>query len=136
MTAPSAIKENQEREEVLRNDQKVQQASTFFQHAQSSIDDEAGGRFAKVNPSTVIGSMPLPQYPRAATPFQSDPVGLEPPLGYSVEDLEPTGVTAYAPVEPGGPADAPSHGSGVPPHGAAMSERAGPSPLSEEQTNE
>jgi hypothetical protein len=67
MTTPSAIKENKEREEVLRNDQKVR-ASTFLDHARSSADDEAGGRFARVNATTVVGATPLPQYRRPARP--------------------------------------------------------------------
>jgi hypothetical protein len=105
-----------ERKAVLENDRRVreqQQASTFHQHAQAQALDTAGGRFAQVNAATVIGAQPLPKYPQAGTPFQSDPVGIEPPLGFSVNDLEPSANQLPPPVavEEPGPAsdgDAPS----------------------------
>jgi hypothetical protein len=106
MTSPSLAEENKEREAVLRNDQKVQQGSTFLDHARSAADDEAGGRFAKVNASMVIGATPVSQYPRASTPFQSDPVPTEPPLGYAIdqmpEHMSPAGV-AVSPRAATGP---------------------------------
>src|SRR6516164_11862879 len=92
-----------ERRRVLR-----EQASTFLDHARAAADDEAGGRFARVQPQSVIGSTPVPQYPQASTPFQSDPCGLEPPLGYRIDDLEsPTGLS-LSPVATDDPAHAPS----------------------------
>jgi hypothetical protein len=46
-----------EKREVLKNDQRVRQGSTYFHHAQG-IDLEMGGRFSKVHPTTVTGSTP------------------------------------------------------------------------------
>jgi hypothetical protein len=101
------------REETAENDRRVrEQGSTFLDHARSSADDEAGGRFAKANATTVVGSMPLPQYPRASTPFQSDPVGLEPPTGYRIDDLEhATMGSSFSPIaaQAGPTSAAPSH---------------------------
>ena len=120
-----------ERRRILR-----EQASTFLDHARAAADDEAGGRFARIQPQSVIGSTPIPQYPQAGTPFQSDPCGLEPPLGYRIDDLEsPTGFS-LSPVATDDPAHAPSGGSLVQqPYGGSVSERAGSSSSSEEGTH-
>jgi hypothetical protein len=89
------------RNETMENDRKVrEQASTFFQHAQSSIDDELGGRFAKTNSTAVTGSTPLPSFPPLppSSPWAGpDPVPIEPPLGYNVDALEHPG--HFSPVE-------------------------------------
>jgi hypothetical protein len=86
-----------ERRETLENDRKLREAehqrllregTTFHQFAQSTANDEAGGRFAAIAPTTVTGATPVPRYP-AAGAHQCDPVGIEPPLGFSVNDLEP-----------------------------------------------
>jgi hypothetical protein len=124
-----------ERRRILR-----EQASTLLDHARAAADDEAGGRFARIQPQSVIGSTPIPQYPQAGTPFQSDPCGLEPPLGYDInamsEFASPTGIS-LSPVATDDPAHAPSSGSLVQqPYGGVVSERAGSSSSSEEQTNE
>jgi hypothetical protein len=66
---------------------------TYHGHAMSAVDDERGGRYAiEDNKQTVIGSSPIvyPAQP-AGSPWASDPVGLEPPLGYSIEAQETTG---------------------------------------------
>jgi hypothetical protein len=68
-----------------------ERASTMFEHARAAVDDEAGGRFARVNPTTVIGATPVPRYPQAGTPFQSDPCGVEPPLGSDINFVEACG---------------------------------------------
>lgn len=79
--------EQQERSQVLRNDQRVrEQASTFLQ--QTHIDD-AGGRFSAVNAASVVGADPIPKYPAASAPFQIDPVPNEEPLGYEIHSLGP-----------------------------------------------
>jgi hypothetical protein len=98
------------RADTFENDRKLreQQGSTFLDHARSSIDDEAGGRFAPVQPQTVIGSAPIPQYPQASTPFQSDPVPVEPPLGYSVDELERPVPFSAVDAQVGPASDAPS----------------------------
>jgi hypothetical protein len=64
--------------------------TTFHQIARETVDDAAGGRFAKQSPSIVIGSTAVPMYP-AASHAQSDPCGPEMPLGYAIDAMEPTG---------------------------------------------
>jgi hypothetical protein len=55
---------------------------SFFSRAIAD-PDEAGGRYAKLNPSKVTGSTPtVPQQP-AKSPWACDPVPLEPPVGFS-----------------------------------------------------
>src|SRR6516165_12133486 len=85
-----------EKRQVLENDRRVREAderrrSTYHGHA---LDDEPelGGRFKKVNTTTVVGRSPVsyPQQPEGS-PWRSDPCPIEPPLGYSVEELEPVG---------------------------------------------
>ena len=76
------------RREVLRND-------TLFSRQQHTPDD-AGGRYAKLTPATITGSTPSPQYPKQpANSFWShDPVAATPPLGFSVDAMEPVGTPA------------------------------------------
>jgi hypothetical protein len=64
---------------------------TYMGHALDA-ELEMGGRFARVNTTTVVGSAPI-QYPAqpATSPWHSEPIGPEPPLGYSVDDQEPVG---------------------------------------------
>jgi hypothetical protein len=105
-----------ERRATLENDLRVREQSrngetgTYLSH--THIDD-AGGRFAQVNAATIVGQAPVPKYP-AARAHQSDPLGAEPPLGFSVNDLEPSAAALSAlpvAVEQPGPAsrgDAPS----------------------------
>src|SRR5215831_3066169 len=47
-----------EKKEILEDDRKVREGSTYFAHAQASAQDEMGGRFAKVQPTSVTGSSP------------------------------------------------------------------------------
>jgi hypothetical protein len=113
MTTPSGIKENKERRETLENDRQVREqerAATMHGLAIASADDEAGGRFARVNPTMVVGATPIPRYPQlpASSPWAHDPVPNEEPLGYSVNDLEHATGFASAPAAQAGPAsDAP-----------------------------
>jgi hypothetical protein len=83
----SAQDEMAERRRVLMQDASVREGSTFHQHAQASANDLAGGRFAAVSNAYVVGSTSQVNYP-AAGPHQSDPCGLEPPLGYRIDDLD------------------------------------------------
>jgi hypothetical protein len=90
----SSQKDQHDRIETLRNDQKVRQqtgdqrvGATFLDFAQSAINDEAGGRFARIQPQVIVGADPIPNYP-AAAPHQADVVGQEPALGYSVEETD------------------------------------------------
>ena len=62
-----------ERREVLRND-------TYFARQSNTVDD-AGGRYAKLTPSNVIGSATSPQYPQQPenSPWHHDPVAATEP---------------------------------------------------------
>jgi hypothetical protein len=78
-----------ERREVLEND-------TYHRRAQNQADD-AGGRFAKITPTTVTGVTPTPQYPQlpASSPWASGfDQNVEPALGFDVNAQEPTGTPA------------------------------------------
>ena len=85
-----------ERREVLRND-------TYFARQSNTVDD-AGGRYAKLTPSNVIGSATSPQYPQQPenSPWHHDPVAATEPLGFSVDAMEPVGTHAevQASIEP------------------------------------
>ena len=105
--SPSAADEQRERRETLENDRRVreQQArgSTYLDHHHA----ELGGRFGAVETETITGRLsPQPPPLPASSPWAGpDMVPPEPPLGYSVNDLEPS-----SPVGVTGPAsgDAPS----------------------------
>jgi len=59
----------------------------------ANLDNSLSGRFAIVpgaEPS-VSGRKPFVEYPAAAPPWSGPQVGVEQPLGWSVEDQEPTG---------------------------------------------
>ena len=60
---------------------------TYHSRAQADVESELGGRFAKPKP---LMSGQVPMQPEGS-PWAQDPVGLEPPLGYSVEEMEPVG---------------------------------------------
>lgn len=69
--------------------------TTYHQRAQVELGlDDAAGRFSK--PSVVIGSAPGVDYPRlpANSPWASDPVPPEEPLGLDVNALEAAGTAA------------------------------------------
>jgi hypothetical protein len=91
---------------------------TFFSHTHA--DDEAGGRFQKVNAATVIGSTPLPKYPELPSgPWSgSDPVGQEPPLGYSVDAMPPLEYALAESPSAGASQDGPA--AAVPPIGGTV----------------
>jgi hypothetical protein len=107
----SRQEEEQERRETVENDLRVlqQQTGTFHQHAQAQAAELSQGRFAATGAPHVVGSQAQPRYP-AAGGHQADPVGIEPPLGFSVNELEPsTASPLVSSVEQlGGAADAPS----------------------------
>jgi hypothetical protein len=94
-----------------------EQATTFHQHAQSAANDEAGGRFATVGQVQVVGAGPVLKYPAAGV-HQADPVGTEPPLGYSVDDMpphEPSAVSLLSAEQTDAPAGAISSSENLPP---------------------
>ena len=78
-----------ERRRVMENDRKV---ATYHFVAQSAVDDERGGRYAVEGKATVTGSSPI-SYPAQPThsPWHHDPIGTEPPLGYSIDAIDPVG---------------------------------------------
>jgi hypothetical protein len=79
-----------ERRRILAEDRLAR--NTYFSHA-NDPELELGGRFSKVIKTTVTGASPVGMYPRqpAGSPWACDPVGDEPPLGVSVEAMEPVG---------------------------------------------
>jgi hypothetical protein len=80
-----------EKRRILAEDRKAR--STYFQHAQSVIDEDRGGRFSAAGSSPkVVGasSISYPAQPEGS-PWRSDPVPAEMPLGYSVDEQEPVG---------------------------------------------
>jgi hypothetical protein len=136
-----------ERRATLANDLKVlqQQGSTFHQHAQAQADEINQGRFAATGSPRVVGSTPsvASQYPAASAPFQADPVGVEPPLGFRIDEMPSLESSALNPVgveEPGAPAGAASSPSDIAPpsrDGVDQASDAGaPSSQSAERAND
>ena len=75
-----------ERKAVVKND-------SYFSRQQNNVDD-AGGRYAKLTPTNVIGSTALPTYPQLppSSPWSSGfDQNLERPLGLSVEEMPANG---------------------------------------------
>jgi hypothetical protein len=78
--------------EVLRNEQLLRKAGTYHGVASADIQDERGGRYSGMTRPSVIGSSPVIYPPQPSTsPWHKDFGGLEPPLGFSVEDQPVTG---------------------------------------------
>jgi hypothetical protein len=94
-----------ERKRALENDRRVH--SSYLSHAQASIDEDRGGRYAATGqPATVVGASPIryPQQP-SNSPWARDSVPDEPALGYDVNQIEPVGelherAGSAVPVEP------------------------------------
>jgi hypothetical protein len=77
-----------EKLETLLNDKRVlrqqKDASTFAQFASSDANQDAG-RFAAINKATVVGATPKqPEY--AAPNWAPQAVGVEPPLGFDINE--------------------------------------------------
>jgi hypothetical protein len=70
----------------------MNERSTYLDHAITSAEEEAQGRFKKQTLTTVIG-VGTSAYPRLPNgPWGSpDPTGAEPPLGIDVNELTPIG---------------------------------------------
>jgi hypothetical protein len=77
--------DQKERAEVLKNDLRNNNASTFLAHTHNDV----GGRYAAISSPVVVGSSQIPQYPAAF--LQHDPVPDEPALGVDVNAMEPCG---------------------------------------------
>ena len=76
-----------EKMEVLRNDQRVR--ATYHSFTQADAETEIGGRFSKVQPTTVTGSTPGPVYPQQPLTSPANKMAMMPeerPLGFSVEE--------------------------------------------------
>jgi hypothetical protein len=84
MTSPSAKKEMAERRALAGSTT----TTTFHQQAMIDLQLESGGRFAK--DTIVSGTEASVRYP-AGPAWTRDQVGIEPPLGVAIDDLEPTG---------------------------------------------
>jgi hypothetical protein len=79
-----------ERSRIMAEERRLR---TYHGHAQANLDEDRGGRFAfSGSPKTVIGSSPI-QYPAqpAHSPWAKDACPPEPPLGFSVDEMEPFG---------------------------------------------
>ena len=74
-----------ERRRIMAEDRR---AKTYFGQAQHTV----GGRYAKVHSTSVTGSSPT-SYPAqpSTSPWHHDACPPEPPLGFSVEEMEPVG---------------------------------------------
>jgi len=80
--------EQSERRRILIEERRMR---TYHGQAQSSIDEDRGGRFAYSGSSTsVVGSSPI-SYPAqsAHSPWHHDACPPEAPLGFSVQEMEP-----------------------------------------------
>jgi len=108
--------ERLEREAVQRQDADWQRQlkeaaeapapATMHEFAVSEASLDTGRYSAAMGKPTVVGSTSGVQYPQlpSSSPWSgSDPVGQEPPLGFSVNDLEPS-MAAPPVVEVGAPA--------------------------------
>jgi len=78
-----------ERRAVLRNER----AGTTYHEFAAGEADVPRGRFTAHERSVVTGSTPVPQYPAlpASSPWASDPVPAEEPLGIDINAVEPVG---------------------------------------------
>jgi hypothetical protein len=79
-----------DRKEVLENDRRLrqqqEQGSTFLEHTHN----EAGGRYAAISSPQIVGSTtPIPKY-EGAPNWAHDPSGIEPSLGYRIDNSELT----------------------------------------------
>jgi hypothetical protein len=104
--------EQRDRQEYLENEKRLKrerEASTYLAH--THLDDQ-GGRFGAINSATIVGQDPFPKYPElpSTSPFHHDPVPDEPPLGFSVNEMQPEPSTVGSAVGTGptSEADAPS----------------------------
>jgi hypothetical protein len=78
--------------------------ATTTYHRQAQIDQELelGGRYREKE--TITGSERTTDYPRlpGGSPWSGDPVGIEPPLGVAIDEMEPTGTAAEIEASLGG----------------------------------
>jgi hypothetical protein len=85
----------EEKAAILQNEKRLNTRAAM----QAVLDPTLAGRFAKeAKADFTVGRDPTVQYPRmpATSPWACDAVGLEPPLGFSVEEMEVVGSTEEA----------------------------------------
>jgi hypothetical protein len=89
-----AQREQEERRATLLNDARLreqQRGATYSSFADAFADEDRGGRFKTINQPIHTAATPVyPEQP-PTSPFHHDPVPDEPPLGFSVNELQPTG---------------------------------------------
>jgi hypothetical protein len=78
-----------------------EQASSILDHARAAANDLGGGRYAGVNPTTVVGAEPAVKYPAASTSWQIQ-LPDEPPLGFDNPALDESSAVIL-PAELGAP---------------------------------
>jgi hypothetical protein len=126
----SSQEERRERKEVMRQDADLRkrqeeaerrakdQSGTFFSHTHAD-EIGGGGRFAAVNPATVVGAQPLPVYPQlpSSSPWsgQQPEPGIEPPLGFENPAFEPSTSNVFVEATGGAPSSSPCEDVVAPP---------------------
>jgi len=69
----------------------VKPDTSTFQSRAIAEQDDVSGRWAKENKTNITGTTPIPQVPAGPNWSNGPQPGIEPPLGFSVEAMEPTG---------------------------------------------
>lgn len=107
----SRFEEQDERREVVQNEQRLRNPGTTLNQFAQSDANEPRGRFSAISNPTVIGATAVSQYP-AGPAWCADPGSqmLEPPLSYDNPALEPSSLGPSLPSAQGnsGDPDAPS----------------------------
>jgi hypothetical protein len=91
MNNPADMFSQAERRRIIASERRL---STYRAFAEADADVDLGGRFSKLHPTSVTGALPnhqFPQQPETSPANQMAMMPDEPPLGYSVNDLDPTG---------------------------------------------
>jgi len=80
-----------ERRRIMADDRRAK--ATYHNFAQADADTELGGRYAKVQPTSVTGANPGSVYPKQpeGSPWRTDECPPEPPLGCNIDAVEPVG---------------------------------------------
>ena len=90
MTNPADDIPQSERRRIIAEQRRLR---TYHGHAQSAVDEDRGGRFAfSGSPTSITGSSAV-SYPAQPenSPWRWDACPPEPPLGFSVDAMEPVG---------------------------------------------
>jgi hypothetical protein len=89
MNNPAGEISQAERRRILAEERR---AKTYMGRTNLDAELELGGRFSEVHSTTVVGSGPIsyPQQPKGS-PWHSEPVPNEAPLGFAIDQMEPVG---------------------------------------------